>query len=158
MTTQQKLEVALYADLMGLTLKQPYAGLILLGKVETRTRNTEKRGWTLITSSATPYSYLDVQKISGDGQAMDIFAKLGSRGIPLIDGHAIALVYLEHTYQIKLEHETHATYCLRSHLLSRKHFAWEFSKVIPIKPFPIKGALGLWNANTEEIKSQIQLL
>lgn len=143
---------------MGLTLKQPYAGLMLLGKVETRTRNTEKRGWTLITSSAKPYDYFNVTQISGLKLAMNIFIDLGEHGIPLLDGHAIAIANLTHTYGIHPEHDMTATYCRRNHLLLRKHYGWVFEDLIRIKPFPIKGALGLWNANTEEIKSQIQLL
>lgn len=48
-----------------LSWKEPYATLMLHGKVETRTWHTSYRGLVLICSSKQPYASKIIQKISG---------------------------------------------------------------------------------------------
>lgn len=48
-----------------LSLKQPYAGLMLYGKIETRTWNTKYRGDVIIHASAGKYSKPAIERISG---------------------------------------------------------------------------------------------
>jgi hypothetical protein len=45
------------AKVRALSWKQPYASLMLHGKVETRTWDTQYRGWVLICASKEPYTY-----------------------------------------------------------------------------------------------------
>lgn len=48
-----------------LSWKQPYASLMLHGKIETRTWDTKYRGWVLICASKASYSIKDIVNISG---------------------------------------------------------------------------------------------
>jgi hypothetical protein len=41
--------------LMALSWKQPYAELMLHGKIETRTWQTKYRGWVMVCASKQPY-------------------------------------------------------------------------------------------------------
>lgn len=51
--------------LLALTWRQPYASLMLHGKIETRTWPTKYRGLVLICAGKTPYSTVQVLNISG---------------------------------------------------------------------------------------------
>lgn len=55
-----------------LSWKQPYASLMLHGKIETRTWRTNYRGWVLICASKQPYSTNQVKNISGEGLYLGI--------------------------------------------------------------------------------------
>ena len=59
-----------------LTWKQPFASLMVHGKIETRTWKTNVRGKVLICASKVPYNLNQVQGISGDYQLTRIMNTL----------------------------------------------------------------------------------
>jgi len=89
-----------------LSWKQPYASLMLHGKVETRTWGTKYRGWVLICASKARYSWEEILSISGFSQLnrirqeLDLF-DLGDRfrgdkdSTIFLTGKAIAIGYLK---------------------------------------------------------------
>ena len=64
-------------ELKALSWKQPFAELMLHGKIETRTWNTHYRGLVLICSSKKGYNFNQVHNISGDKQFPIITNVLG---------------------------------------------------------------------------------
>lgn len=62
-------------DILALSLKQPYADLMLKGKIETRTWSTSYRGLVLICASLQPYNFSHLMGISGEWQ-MDRMQKI----------------------------------------------------------------------------------
>jgi hypothetical protein len=142
-------------DIRGLSMKQPYAELMLHGKVETRTWKTSYRGWALICSSKEAYSINDLRKIAGENNLTKILSILKESKIE--PGKAIAIGFLEA--------------CLMSEESNKK--SWEntfvdacnlhntyfhyFTNVQKIKPFDIKGRLNYFTL-TEEIINKIEIL
>lgn len=150
MTAQEVLESALQSNLMGLTLKQPYAELMSYGKVETRTWRTNKRGWVLITSSKKAYNDEQIVQISGGHNALFI-SNIGRIGYNR-NGHALSLGKLVDCRRPRPSDPTFTR--LDEYELATK-WCWIFEDLIEIEPFPVKGKLNLWDANS--LKSQIQL-
>lgn len=65
-------------EIRGLSMKQPYASLMLYGKEETRTWHTNYRGLVLICVSKAPYTIDSILNIAGKNQfarIMDIVQK-----------------------------------------------------------------------------------
>lgn len=158
--SEQILRSLLSQPLKGLTMKNPYAWLMLLGKIETRTRRTNYRGPVLITSSQLPFNDVDIRRISGGRQALAIEV-MHNNGNDLLHGHAIAIGFLEACYEpYQLTHPANElldlTFCSESYLRTSHSYGWQFRDVLPIQPFAVKGQRGLWDANS--LKSQIQLL
>lgn len=79
-----------------LSWKQPYASLMLLGKIETRTWHTAYRGLVLICASKIPYPENMVMDISGISETQRIFTSLNDAGIKEPTGMAIAIGRLVH--------------------------------------------------------------
>lgn len=79
-----------------LSWKQPYASLMLHGKVETRTWDSKYLGWVLICSSQKPYSSFEIEEISGIEQANRGMIKLGAKPIKTEEG-------LRYTYLKSME-------------------------------------------------------
>jgi len=72
-----------------LSWKQPFAELMLHGKVETRTWNTNYRGWVLICASKAGYNEQQVASICGRNQFLRVFKLI--HGERLYFGTAIAI-------------------------------------------------------------------
>lgn len=115
-----------------LSLKQPYASFIAIGKktIETHTWSTNYRGKLLIVSSKTMdknYSYPNFLSI----------------GLPF--GKALAIVELVDCRPMKKEDEESAMYPYRSGL-----YAWILSNIKKIEQFPVKGQLRLFEVDYKE--------
>lgn len=78
-------------SMRALTWKQPYAGLMLEGKIETRTWATKYRGWVLICAGKQPYSNYDLFKIAGPEQLERISKFLNTSRAGYVKGKAIAI-------------------------------------------------------------------
>lgn len=135
-------------QIRGLSMKQPYAQLMLYGKAETRTWDTSYRGWVLICSSKKGYTKEQVLEISGRGNLAKINMLL--LGDSLYQGFAIAVGKLKNVSEWKTtldvsERKTFVKFGLGLHC----HI---FEDVKFIKPFPIKGKLGYFKLTKEEIK------
>jgi hypothetical protein len=63
MITKEELQDS---KILALSWKQPYAELMMHGKVETRSWDTKYRGLVLICASKVPYTLAEVSKLSGD--------------------------------------------------------------------------------------------
>lgn len=116
-----------------LSLIQPYASLIAVGKktIETRTWSTKYRGKLLIVSSKKPVD----KKVPYMG--------LLNLGLPF--GMALAIVDLVDCRHMKPGDAKKARYPYRPEL-----YAWELSNIKKIKPFPVKGQLKLFEVDYEE--------
>ena len=119
-----------------LTVQNPSAMQIWGGRktVEHRTWNTDYRGDILITSSS--------KKVRN-----------------CVCGYALCVVRLADVVPFTKEHVIPAGYLpsnASAVMIDRYPFmdgyAWILEDVRPIKPFPIKGKLNLWNADIEEDK------
>lgn len=132
--------------------KQPYASLMLLGKIETRTWATKYRGLVLITASKTFYSEAQIMRISGERQTQHAFTALLKAGIKEPLGMAIAVGRLVDCRPMRKEDEDKCFVQYHPDL-----FCHVYEDVRPIEPIPIKGAQG-WRKLSPEFISQIKYL
>lgn len=104
-----------------ISIKEPWAGLILSGRktIETRTWSTDHRGDLLLCASKHPESS--------------------------ISGYAFAIAKLINCVPMRKDHERDA--CCE---IYPDAVAWIFYKVTPIKPFPVKGKLRLFEVDIHE--------
>jgi len=136
-------------ELKALSIKQPYASLILYGKIETRNWFTEYRGDILICSSKTPFGLQDIQNISGLRQTNRIIDTLPGYFNTAPLGKAIAIGTL---VQCRPMHKDDEDLCFvpwREDL-----WCWVFDNVRAIEPIPWRGQLGLVDVG-DHIKSKI---
>lgn len=152
--------------------KQPYADMMLYGKIETRLWPTKYRGLVLICSSLHSYSDHELAEISGDGYLFK-FVQLVNKdySAKFLRGHAIAIGRLVNCRPMNLKDEARTlvkykapcttTECrgkLRQYKIVERHiWCHEYEDVTPIKPFPWKGTQG-WKELTEEDKLQIDII
>ena len=118
-----------------LSLRQPYASFIAIGKktIETRTWATNYRGKLLIVSSKGKI-YKDVP-----------YRHFLSLGLPF--GMALATVELIACRPMIKEDEKAAMFPYREDL-----YAWVLINIKRIEPFPVKGRLKLFEVDYEEEK------
>lgn len=157
--------------ILALSWKQPFASLMLHGKIETRVWPTNYRGLVLICASLKPYSDTQILNICGKEQYLHAHKTLnGNSGLP---GHAIAIGKLVHCRPMVKEDEDK---CFveyqepwlatdKNGILTKKAamgiktklWCHIYEDVKPIEPFPWSGTQG-WKEVTEEQKKQIILL
>jgi len=78
--------------LRALSWRQPYADMMLMGKIETRTWPTNYRGWVLICSSKKSYLLDQVVNISGTNHLLRIFEAMETHNrFTQKEGHAIGI-------------------------------------------------------------------
>jgi len=133
-----------------LSWKEPFATLMLYGKVETRPWATKYRGLVLICASKKPYTSEEVRQLAGEVQHSRIME--GMDGIKTHEGHAIAVGELN---DCRLMYPVDANKCfieynpdLNCHI---------YRNVRPIEPFPYKGAQG-WRKLDSSIWEQIKFI
>lgn len=139
--------------LLALSWKEPFASLMLHGKVETRTWNTNYRGWVLICVSKQSYPIMSVWNISGN--QLERIRKLVPPTLTNhypTEGKAIAIGRLTCCRQMKPGDEK---ICFVEWSPGRHcHF---YEDVRAIEPFPWKGSQG-WREVSEELKAKIKFL
>lgn len=113
-------------------LYQPFASLMLHGKIETRMwkHDFKVRGKFLIYSSVKPYKERDVFELCGVRMAQDIYLQLFSEPTKDLNGYAIALGTLKEYRDMKPEDESK---CYVPYAPGRKCLVFEDVK--RIKPF-----------------------
>ena len=143
-------EIASGAPIRSLVWKEPFASLMLQGKIETRTWSTKYRGFVLICAGKTPYPLSSLFDLCGSYQLNRI---LGEK-LLFKYGHAIAIGRLVDCRPMKREDED-STFvrfvpesCLYCHV---------YEDVIPITPFPFKGHQGWRIQNGIEILNALNL-
>lgn len=141
--------------LLALSWKQPFAELMLHGKIETRTWSTKYRGWVLICASKSGYNFNQVHNIAGDRQIVRITEKLRRNFSPFVShrraGVAIAVGKLVDCRPMKEEDEDRCFVQFHPDL-----YCHIYEGVTPIDPFPWKGTQG-WKEVDIAIKNQIKL-
>lgn len=152
-------------EIRALSWKEPFASLMLHGKIETRTWDTKYRGLVLICASKKRYTLWEVDSICGGdrteegmrkaeriaGKIVGILGQFWNNGT-LISGNAIGIGRLIDSRPMKLEDEEKCFVAFNPDL-----YCHVYEYVRPIKPFPWKGSQG-WKRLTEEEKSLIELL
>ena len=126
--------------IMALSWKEPYASLMLHGKIETRTWNTNYRGLVLICASKKTYNDQQVRDISGWNNYERIFVKLDyylDNHITDYLGKAIAIGELVDSRPMRKEDEDLSFVQFYPDL-----FCHVYKNVQPIKPFDWKGTQG----------------
>lgn len=110
-----------------ISVQNPWAHFISTGEktIEVRSWNTEHRGDLLICSSSSP-------KIPG-----------------MISGHAVCIVSLDDVTPFRRKHLEAA--CM-DEMPEPNSYAWHFSNLRLIKPFPVKGKLNFYNVEDEKIE------
>lgn len=144
-----------------LSWKNPYAMLMLCGKIETRTWDTKFRGPVLMCASKVEYNSSIVFAYSGPHQMDRILTTLwlyrSSEYIrtapnspnPSFNGHAFAVGNLVDSRPMTVADEDACFVMYRSDL-----YCHIYEDVRPIQPFPWKGVQG-WKVVDEETKKQI---
>lgn len=128
-----------------LSWKEPYASLMLHGKIETRKWKTNYRGPVLICSSKKPYSLYSVKNISGERQYERILQILGSEDMTDKNyncGNAIAISNLIDCRPMTPEDEDACFVKYRPGL-----WCHIYKGVWVVKRFPFKGKRGWSNVS-----------
>lgn len=179
----EQLFVKLYPSepVKALSWREPYASLMLHGKIETRVWDTAYRGWVLICTSLKPYSFESVNNhIAGSHQTNRIFLDVLGTEVFEYDeekmyaptlGKAIAIGCLVNTWEMRPQDEDRCFVQYKKPWLetvtskttgktkqvTKRLYCHEYADVMPIKPFEWKGKLGFSNL-TEEQKKKIVIL
>jgi hypothetical protein len=137
-------------------------------KIETRSWDTQWRGYVLMCASKKDYSITTVESISGEKQTARIIKILTEKVIEhelktgqtrtdiekeiFHNGHAIAVGRLVNSEYMLKDHEQRA-------YVEHHYYLWShiYEDVTPIQPFPFKGSLGFKKLTTEDI-AKIKLL
>lgn len=125
-------------EIKALFWKQPYANLMLHGKIETRTWNTNYRGLVLICASKIPYTKNLVKLISGEL----IQNVLQNEEIKL--GQAIAVGELIDCRLMKPDDESKCFVKYNPNL-----YCHIYKNVREIESFEITGQIGWMNLNDD---------
>jgi len=154
-------------EIRALSWKEPFATLMLHGKIETRTWPTSYRGLVLICASKQPYTHRQVANISGTQldriyQTIKYYDQMDSTL-----GHAIAVGELVDCWEME---EVDEDKCFvqwaepwvqdgtknRKSVLKRL-YCHAYKNVRAIKPIPWKGTQG-WKKLEQEFINQIEYL
>lgn len=131
-----------------LSWKEPYASLMLYGKIETRRWKTNYRGPVLICSSKKPYSLYAVKNISGEHQYERILQMLGPEDMTEKNyncGNAIAIAELVDCRPMTPEDENTCFVKYQPGL-----WCHIYKNIRAIKRFPFKGKRG-WSNVSDDI-------
>lgn len=132
--------------LRALSWKQPYATLMLHGKIETRTWYTKYRGLVLICASKLPYHQEVFHEISGKEQYKRIWENVDPDDT--ITGHAIAIGRLVDCRSMLIRDEDKCFVKYHPDL-----YCHIYEDVKPIVPIPWKGSQGWKTVDPEFIKT-----
>lgn len=161
----------LKSPLRALSWKNPFAELMLHGKIETRVWATKYRGPVLICASQKSYSEMSVIGIAGEVQAQRIFSLLTATGTRERNEYAIAIGNLVHCREMHKADEYKCFVNYREPWIEEriskktgkirrvkmKLYCHIYENVRAIEPIPWKGSQG-WREVPEEIKQTIKIL
>lgn len=148
-----------------LSWKEPYASLMIKGKIETRTWDTKYRGWVLMCASQKSYDFEQTMAIAGDVQ----MSRISRIDLVPNNGHAFAIGRLidsrhmmpsdENACFVKYKEpwtEDREGKNGKARTVSKRLWCHVYANVHAIEPFDIKGAQG-WSVLTDEIIEKIQI-
>lgn len=139
-------------EIRALSWKQPYASLMLHGKIETRRWATPYRGLVLICASLKEYTDEQLDLLAGDKQVSRIINTLSPIKIEETNGTAIGIGRLVDCRLMKKSDEDK---CFVQY--SPDLWCHIYQEVKAIEPFPWKGSQG-WRKLTKEIRDQIIII
>ncbi len=134
-----------------LTWKEPFATLMLAGKIETRTWNTNYRGLVLIHAAQKAYTEMQMIGISGERQTQNALVTLNGMGVRENPGHIIEIGRLVDCRKMEKADED-ACFVMFNESL----YCHIYEDVQPIIPIPHKGKQG-WCTAKPELLEQIKL-
>lgn len=134
--------------LRALWFNQPYATLMLHGKIETRTRPTKVRGQVLICSCKRTFKFTKIMQISDNYQTSRIFDEIGNSWTSKT-GQAIAIGLLTDCRPMTPHDEDACFVAYRPDL-----WCWIFEDVQEVEPFDLPGKQG-WGILSTEQKNNI---
>lgn len=151
-----------------LVWKQPFASLMLAGKIETRNRYTNVRGKVLMIAGQKAYDYLKFCEISNNSPASVLGLVMYKHTIELQPaGKAIATGSLVDCRPMTKDDEDKCFvkykdpwqhYNMKTKKLeNRQQWCWIFEDVRAIVPFEIKGSQG-WSILTQDIIDKIKYI
>ena len=137
-----------------LSLTQPWATLVATGHKawETRSWSTKYRGWLAIhASKGFPKPCRELCLEGAFRRVLRQHDYIGSVGLPL--GQVLCIAYLSDCVSTNVwtPDKDSDEYAFGDY--SPNRFAWKFDAVVGVAPFPVKGALSIWqlpNPITEE--------
>lgn len=140
-------------QIRALTWKEPFASMMLLGKIETRTWPTNFRGYVLICSSKRDYSIKSILNICGKqfSYAMNVLTQ-NKINWGLTMGYAIAIGKLIDCRPMTKDDEEK---CFVKY--SPNLFCHVYENVRPIKPIIWKGVQG-WKIVSFDIIEKIEFI
>ena len=154
-------------NIRGLSWRQPFASLMLHGKIETRTWKTNYRGWVLICASKKSYTSDELYYICGGqyqyrriidvlgydpSQFDDLYGRCDPPKFDDNCGQAISVGKLVDCRPMKKEDEDD---CFVSY--SPNLWCHIYKDVKEIKPFPFKGKQG-WSKLDKETFDKIEYI
>lgn len=145
-------------EIRALSWKEPFASLMLHGKIETRTWDTKYQGLVLICASKIMYGQFDVQDICGRTQFERIFSidemrKKAEQGF-IHRGAAIAIGRLVASRPMRPGREDEDKCFVKYNGALWCH---HYEDVQAIEPFSWKGSQG-WKKLTDQDKLKIKFL
>jgi hypothetical protein len=138
--------------------KQPFASLMLYGKIETRTWDTAYRGKVLLYATLQPFTLEELYPFCSDSLIEKIYNKIQHDPAKDFLGLAFATGYLVHTRKMKPADEDQ---CFVNY--DEKRYCHIYKNVQRIAPFALKGSQGfvsLYPHRKEHLKiiDQIKLV
>lgn len=137
-------------EIRALSWKQPFAELMLHGKIETRVWDTKYRGLVLICSSKVGFYTDELRRISGVNQMIRMLDIPIAESALDVFGKAIAIGRLVDSRPML---DTDQDKCFVKY--NSNLFCHVYENVIPIVPFDWKGSQG-WKKLTLDEKLKIQ--
>jgi len=138
--------------ILALSWKEPFASLMLHGKIETRTWKTNYRGLVLICASKIRYGKETLFKIAGNRQVFRMLETLDSTPYQNFNGKAIAIGRL---IDCRPMTESDEDKCFVKY--NPDLYCHVYEDVRAIEPFDWKGSQG-WSKVTEEYKQKIKIV
>lgn len=126
-----------------LSIREPYASLILSGvkKIETRSWKTNYRGELYIHAS--------LGKRSPSPEVMKLVSHTNP-GYILCKAKLVDCIYMTNEYVEQMKKDNPTEYLCGDYQEGR--YAWVLDGVEPVEPILVKGHLGIWNYDEKKIK------
>jgi hypothetical protein len=143
--------------ILALSWKEPYASMMLHGKIETRVWKTNYRGLVLICAGKVPYQPEQIRHISGTFRMINILSLFNETSFFLSrskykSGYAIAIGRLIDCRPMTKEDENGCFVKYRPEL-----WCHVYQDVSVIEPIPFKGGQK-WRKVSQDIINQIKII
>jgi hypothetical protein len=153
-----------HGTIKGLSIKQPFAELIMQDKVETRTWSTNYRGWVLICASGKAYTLSKVKQLSVKNYSEIHQTLFKGDDLTAFEqvGMAIGIAYLHKVERItytELATALDAKTYIDEDILVETYplFLHHFKDAKRINPFKLKGGMKYFTLSTRFI-NKIEIL